>query len=136
MNVPPGKKARLLTGELPEETARLIQEYAGYIQHLARVEQIEPVADKSALKSTAAIVVENLEFFLPLEGLIDLDKERQRLEKELKRLEGQFTGLQKKLSNQDFLEKAPKQVVEQEKAKLKNVSEKIKKIQENLKRLQ
>ncbi len=136
MNVPPGKKARLFTGELPPQKAELLNQYTGYVQHLARVESIEPVPDKSALTSTAAIVVENLEFFLPLEGLIDLDKERQRLEKELTRLEKQVSGLQKKLNNQDFLEKAPAHVVEQEKEKLRSISEKIKKIQQNLRRLQ
>ena len=136
MNVPPGKKARLLHGQLPAEKADLLSRYAGYVQQLARVEQIESLEDKSSLKSTAAIVVENLEFFLPLEGLIDLDKEQQRLEKELARLEKQVSGLQKKLNNQDFLEKAPAHVVEQEKEKLRNVSEKIKKIQQNLRRLQ
>ncbi len=136
MNVPPGKKARLLYSDLPEDRLALIREYEGYIQHLARIEQLEPVADRSALKSTAVLVVENKEFFMPLEGLIDLEKERQRLEKELARLEKQHGGLKKKLNNPDFLEKAPKHVVEQEKEKLRSVSEKIEKIQKNLKRLQ
>ncbi|NOX38184.1 MAG: valine--tRNA ligase [Calditrichaeota bacterium] len=135
MNVPPAKKATLWYRTDDGHRGELLKQFAPYIQQLARVETIEPLSDGRDLKSTATVVVENVELFLPLEGLIDLDKERQRLEKEIGRLEQQVMGLQKKLSNEDFLQKAPAQVVQQEKEKMKNLSEKLTKLRANLKRL-
>ena len=58
-----------------------------------------------------------------------------RLEKETDRLNKQLVGLEKKLSNQDFLDKAPKEIVKQEKEKMNSFNEKLNKIKLNLQRL-
>jgi valyl-tRNA synthetase len=62
-------------------------------------------------------VVSGAELYLPLAGLIDIEQEIARLEKELKWLNSEVERVQKKLSNKGFVEKAPAQVIEQERAK-------------------
>ena len=85
--------------------------------------------------ASASAVFKNSEIYVPLEGIIDLDVERKRMDKELKRLEGLLTGLDKKLSNEKFISNAPAEVVEKEKAKRRDWQgnhEKIKEFLENL----
>jgi valyl-tRNA synthetase len=82
-------------------------------------------------KASASAVVKDVEIYVPLEGLIDLAVEKERLEKEIKRLEGALTGVKKKLSNERFVQNAPAEVVEREKQKAadwENSLEKLKAI--------
>ena len=80
-------------------------------------------------------VVENIELFVPLAGLINLTVERNRLQKEINRLSNQVSVLNQKLLNKQFLEKAPEKVVNQEKEKLKDFSEKLARLNKNLAQL-
>ncbi len=78
----------------------------------------------------------NSEIYIPLKGLIDLDVERQRIEKEINRLEGSLKGIEKKLSNEKFVNNAPADVVEKEKTKLRDWTgnlDKLKKVLADLK---
>jgi valyl-tRNA synthetase len=74
-------------------------------------------------------VVTGAEIFLPLEGLIDVDKEVARLEAELEKLTKEVDRVDKKLSNEGFVKKAPEQVVEAEKAKQQDYIDKREKVQ-------
>ncbi|PTM12513.1 MAG: hypothetical protein DA443_06325, partial [Bacteroidetes bacterium] len=65
-----------------------------------------------------ATLIDGIEVFVPLEGLIDFDKERARLQKEIDRLQGFMSGIEKKLSNEKFVANAPAEVVEKERKKL------------------
>jgi valyl-tRNA synthetase len=71
--------------------------------------------------------------FVPLEGLIDLAAERKRLEKEIERVSRLLAGINKKLNNEDFLKKAPKEVVERERAKGEELAQRLAKLEENIK---
>ncbi len=135
MNIPPSKKATLLYRTPNGKYEELLKNYAPYTQRLARVETIEKLQDEEQLKTTASIVIDHAELFIPLAELIDVEVERKRLEKEIARLTGQIVSLQKKLSNEDFLHKAPPQVVEQSQEKLRSFTEKRDKLKENLARL-
>lgn len=73
-------------------------------------------------------VVTGAELFLPLLGLIDLEQEIQRLEKELNLLNSEVERVDKKLSNPGFVNKAPQHVVAEEKAKKKDYSDKREKV--------
>ena len=77
-------------------------------------------------------VVSGAEIYLPLEGLIDIDKEIARLEAELEKLNKEVERVDKKLSNQGFVSKAPAQVVEAEKEKQKDYIEKREKVKERI----
>lgn len=136
MNVPPANKAHLIFRSASKQQAELIENYRAYIQNLARVDEIQQATKATDLKSTVTAVVEGMELFIPLEGLIDIGAEQKRLNKEIERLTHQRSALERKLSNEDFLRKAPPEVVEAEKDKLRSFNDKLRKLKQNLKRLQ
>ena len=72
------------------------------------------------------------ELFVPLAGLIDVDLERTRLQREIDRLNGALNGVRQKLTNADFINKAPKDVVEREREKLQSMTMTLEKLQKNL----
>ena len=81
---------------------------------------------------SASAVVQGVELFVPLHGIIDLEAERSRLKKEIDRLNGVMSGIQTKLGNERFLEKAPAQVVEKEREKLADITATVEKLERSL----
>jgi len=130
MNVPPGKPMSLVL-EMDDQRRKLISENAQHFEALARVEKILGDGASFDRDDAAAAVVQGAQLFVPLEGLIDKEKERARLEKELQRLQGLVSGIEKKLANKNFVEKAPQQVVENEREKLESIRENLAKVKEN-----
>ncbi len=115
MNIPPSKKVKAFIA-----TNGLTDLQKGYIKALAKVESIVAEENLDKPKLSASAVVQGVNIYIPLEGIIDLEVEKKRLEKEINRLQNLLTGVEKKLGNQNFLNKAPKEVVEREKAKQKD----------------
>src|SRR5262249_56076471 len=83
-----------------------------HIKRLAGIDDLQIVDKLGARKGSARAVVGASEIAVPLEGLIDFEKERARLEKELIKLTNERDGLEKRLSNQDFISRAAADVVE------------------------
>jgi valyl-tRNA synthetase len=112
MNIPPSKKvdAFIKSSEVKEHQVE-------YIKKLAKVENITVSEEMVKPKASASAVFGNSEIYVPLGGIIDLDVERQRIEKEIKRLEGSLAGIAKKLSNEKFVSNAPADVVDKERTK-------------------
>jgi len=135
MNVPPGKKATVLVHDEDEERAELLRRYEGYLKNLAAVESCEVGAGVKRPPQSASAVVEGAEIYVPLGGLIDIDVEKARLQKEIERLEGILEKLNLKLTNQNFLTRAPKEVVEKERAKKAQFEETLEKLRNNLAQL-
>ena len=75
------------------------------------------------------------ELAIPLEGLIDFDKETERLENQMDKLNVEGERLEKQLSNQNFVERAPEEKVEEIRARLSEIENQIKTLNENLKAL-
>ncbi|MBN1534607.1 MAG: valine--tRNA ligase [Spirochaetes bacterium] len=117
MNVPPDKKARVIFKTSSEGIRGMLEREAVQIRALARVSEMTVDAAYAPDKTDASAVMPELEIFLPLRDLIDIDKERGRLEKELARVRGDLERVEKKLGSADFTGKAPAQVVEKERAK-------------------
>ncbi|NQT26539.1 class I tRNA ligase family protein, partial [candidate division KSB1 bacterium] len=131
MNVPQDRKAKaILRGS--EDKLKMVEPYQDFIRRLAMVESIEMGASVLKPKDAAVGMAGDLEIFLPLEGLIDLDVERDRIQKEITRIEGQLTGFEKKLGNEQFVGKAPKEVVDKERNKQADFTEKLQKLKENM----
>ena len=112
-----------------------------YIKELAKVKElvIEESGErpKDAVSALAAGDGERMgaEVFVPLAGLIDFEVETKRLQKELDKLLGEYSGIQKKLANEDFLGKAPKEVVEKERQRLTALLEKKIKLEAGVERI-
>ncbi len=135
MNIPKDKKAQLLA-KGSEEKLQILKDYVIYLQKLSAVEELEIGADLERPSGSAAGLVQDVEFFIPLGDLIDVDVEKDRLQKEIQRLEGQLKGIDNKLNNLEFLKRAPKEIVDREKEKQATFKQKADKLKENLKALQ
>jgi valyl-tRNA synthetase len=81
---------------------------------LAGLEALEIREGRSKPANSAAAVVGNIELFVPLEGLIDIEAERARLEAKLGKIESQLVGIRRKLGNPGFVNKAPAEVVDRQ----------------------
>ena len=104
------------------------------IAKMANLSAINVVSEKS--KGSASFLVGTTEYAVPLGNLIDLDAERKKLESELEHLQGFLASIEKKLSNERFVQNAPAAVVEMERKKLQDTQSKIAAIRENLAALQ
>lgn len=136
MNVPPSKNAALQIKSQNKKHLDLIAENKIYLTSLSKLSEIVLKADLVKPKFSASSVIADLEIFVPLEGLIDIEVERNRLSKEINRLQTQIQNINKKLMNEDFLKKAPKEVINREKQKLTDFQISFDKLQANLKSLE
>ncbi len=127
MNIPPSKKINVLL-----KTNEVSERQIDYIKKLAKVEELKAGDNITKPKASASAIVKSSEIYVPLEGLIDLDIERQRLQKEITRLEGLLAGIEKKLSNEKFVSGAPAEVVEKERTKQRDWQENLRKLKEIL----
>lgn len=94
-----------------EGSRKLLEEYRQYIMELGRLEDIRFV-DEEIRGEVAVEVYGDTEIYIPIGGLIDVEKELVRIEKEIKKVDEELEKIFKKLNNRDFLEKAPAEVIE------------------------
>ena len=107
LNVPPGLKISVVGSGGAEDTRALIAGHAGYLKALARIEELGCSADGARPPHSATAVAAGMKFFIPLEGAVDFAEERARLEKELAKVEAELAKIARKISNKDFLARAP-----------------------------
>ena len=107
-----------------DSLADTIEGTGDIIRKIANVVEITVEGtDGDAPKDVMSAVIDGAEILIPLEDLVDFEAELERLQKEKKRLEGEVTRVEKKLSNKGFVEKAPEAVVNQEKEKQEKYKE-------------
>ncbi|MCP4352530.1 MAG: valine--tRNA ligase [Desulfobacterales bacterium] len=132
MNILPSLSLDVLVQSADEPTEKIIKQYQDIIINLAKLKSfsVEKVGEKP--KSSATAVISGATIFVSLEGIIDFAKETERLEKEIGKLAKELTATSKKLNNEDFLSKAPEDVVKSVKEKHEMLVEKRQKLQTNL----
>jgi valyl-tRNA synthetase len=109
--------------------AKLVKENAAVIRTLARLENLTILAKGEKPKDAASAMAGGVEVHLPLAGMVDMTKERARLEKEKANLEGFVKSLEAKLGNKGYVDNAPKEVVEKTRAMLAEKKEELAKIE-------
>ena len=119
MNVPPSKKAKLFVTTKYEEIFKKTEKI---LIKLASATELS-VVDKYESDDAVVIATDIGSVYIPLADVIDFEKERARLEGEMKKNDGEIERIEKKLSNEGFVSKAPTQVIEGERAKLKKYLE-------------
>ncbi|MEM8796810.1 MAG: valine--tRNA ligase, partial [Pseudomonadota bacterium] len=133
MNVPAGARTNLvLVGASAKDEDRL-KRYQPFLARLARIDDAN-IAD-TAPQASAQVILGTLTVCLPLEGVIDFDAERNRLSKEREKCNGEIGKLEKKLANENFLQKAPEDVVAEQRTRLEELQEKRTRISVSLERL-
>jgi valyl-tRNA synthetase len=135
LNVAPGKKSDLYVRVSDESFGKLLDDHIEYFRSLARVERLFCGVDVRKPPVSASAVLSGAEIFLPLEGLIDLEVEKKRLQKELANLKDQLEKISKKLGNADFMANAPGDVIDKEQAKKEDYLERIEKLNRNLEQI-
>lgn len=123
MNVPPSRKAKVIA-HTTNEAKEAFTSGVNYIEKLASASEVAFIDDKNEVPENAvSLVVKGGELFMPLLDLVDKEKELERLNKEKKKLEGEVERIDKKLSNQGFVSKAPQAVIDGEKEKREKYQE-------------
>ncbi len=130
MNVPPATRVEVIcfTDGVPEK--KLLHDHAGIVGDLSRLSKLR-IASAGEIEKprlAAGAIARNVEIFVLLEDVLDFESESRRLEKELAKMEKELGFTKKKLSNEDFLQKAPASVIEGEREKGARLGEKLEKL--------
>jgi len=132
LNVPPNKQAEVLIRAEDQGIKQLVEAHKNLFTELAKADGLSVGADIERPKRAPRLILDFAEVFVSLEGLIDLRTEGRRLRKELKEAKQELDSTLRKLNNEEFLGKAPAQVIEKEKKKLEEFKEKVERIEKNL----
>ena len=136
MNLNPGLKLNVLVKTQNSAIQQTLQDHGDYIRELARVEQLETGPNIKKPKVSASSVLGEMDLIIPLEGKMDFQEELKRVEKELKKIEKDLIFLDKKLSNPDFVKKAPVDIIEKDEQRKKALSLKQVKLEIHLKTIE
>jgi len=123
MNIPPDRKANVVFKTSSKRIASILSREEHQIKALAKVGEMKIDEGYMADKNDASAVMTDVEIFIPLKGLIDMDKERQRLGREIDRIRADLDRIEKKLSDPNFKGKAPESIIEKEKNKRQELGE-------------
>ncbi|HSO72471.1 MAG TPA: class I tRNA ligase family protein, partial [Thermodesulfobacteriota bacterium] len=128
MNISPGAKVPIRFYSSNQAALAALGQQVGSLEILAKINGLafNPAEDRP--QAAAKAVVEDVEIYLPLAGLIDFAEEDRRLTREMDKISKDLTTAQRKLANEDFLAKAPAEVVAKEKERVQTLTEKMAKL--------
>lgn len=138
MNIPPSTKLLLKVYDAGSEIHRRIRDFQALLMRLARLEHIEVFSNTASdadMKGAASALVTGATLILPLQGAIDIEAEKARLQKELTKLDGEYQGLAGRLNKPSFVERAPEEVVNEVKNRIEEINVRQGKLSAALKRL-
>jgi len=133
MNISPKTKISVLLQNASNEDLDLVKESKIYITNLAGIAEIKSVDEKPPIAAIA--LLRGMKILVPLEGIIDIEFERERCEKKLNRIKKELNSMKNKLRNKEFISKAPKDVVENIRSQSENIAQDKIKIEEQIKML-
>ncbi|MCF6408670.1 valine--tRNA ligase [Pseudalkalibacillus salsuginis] len=135
MNVPPSKPIEIQLKPHNGDVLEQLEKNRSYLDRFCNPEPLTMGLELEAPEKAMTSIVSGVEIFLPLEGLIDIEEEIKRLENEYKKWDSEVQRVQKKLSNEGFIKKAPAKVVEEERQKEKTYLDNRQKVEERIKEL-
>ncbi|MBS0271348.1 MAG: valine--tRNA ligase [Proteobacteria bacterium] len=138
MNIPPAAPLTLSFYDAGPETHRRIRNQEDLLLKLARLEHVkvfsEPLSQAEA-KGAVQVVIGETTLLIPLIGAVDVKVEKDRIQKELSKISSEIEGIKKKLSNKDFMSRAPQDIVDTQQKRLENALFSSQKLEQALERL-
>ena len=128
MNVPPSKKAKLF---IETDSAEVFEQGAPFLIKLASASEVDINAEFDKV-GAVQVITDAAKIYIPMAELIDMAKELERLNKEKEQCEKQALGLEARLQNPGFVNKAPENVVAAERDRLAKLKEKLAKLEESI----
>ena len=136
MNVPPSRKAKVYVVSAKEDVRYIFESSKSFFATLGYASEVHVQEDKTGIYENAvSTLIHDAAVYIPLEELVDIDKEIERLEKEAAKLAGEIKRASGMLANPKFVGKAPAAKVEEEKAKLAKYTEMSEQVAERLAQL-
>ena len=136
MNVPPSRKAKVYVVSAKEDVRHIFESSKSFFATLGYASEVHVQENKTGIDENAvSTLIHDAAVYIPLEELVDIDKEIERLEKEAAKLAGEIKRASGMLANPKFVDKAPAAKVEEEKAKLAKYTEMSEQVAERLAQL-
>jgi valyl-tRNA synthetase len=135
LNLSPTLELKALMKTHTEHAGEILSENMLFLKKLARADILKIGGDLEKPRGASVAVRSHVEVFVPLEGLLDVDLEIERIGKEMSRLKETSVFLGKKLGNQDFISRAPGEIVAKEKEKYDDCIKKMERLEENLRKM-
>jgi valyl-tRNA synthetase len=133
MNIPYSKKIDLYLNINQKDKLKLIKENIYYIETMIKTKSLEVGTGIKKPEYSATGVLEGIEIFIPLKGIINITEEIARLEKKLNKINNELNLIFKKINNKDFLSKAPEDIVKKERDKADDLRGIKERLENNLK---
>ena len=132
MNVPPSKKAKLIIDSDYKDSFN--ESTSVFFERLAYASEVT-YEDGCSDETAVAIVTDSAKLYIPMAEIVDIEKEKARLEKERATALSEIERVNKKLSNESFVEKAPAAVIDGERVKLAKYTEMLRNVEEMIEKL-
>jgi valyl-tRNA synthetase len=129
LEISPAETCRVQLGFHQSDNRVIIEEHLGYIEQLAKCEIIKTDVEISKPGGAVTGQVDGIDIFLMIEGLVDIKRELQRLNKKHKVLSEDVERIQKRFEKPDFLEKAPQEVIEKDQIRLEKLLSEAQRLQ-------
>jgi valyl-tRNA synthetase len=124
----PSQKVKIQINVENNQDIVLMKKYTHYFEKLANISELHVSIANMKPDPSIATVVRNSTIYLPLEGLLDIEKELAKLDKQKLKLQNELSGIEKKLQNEQFLQNAPNEIIQKENEKFTEVKTKLDKI--------
>jgi valyl-tRNA synthetase len=135
MNLPPGQELSMIIFPSADGVETELRQNEAYVRRLARLGEIRYQNAGERPRGAALAVIDGAEVHVPLAGLVNLLEESKRIEKEIGKVVNDLAGVQRKLGDAKFIERAPEEVVEEQRERATQLEEKRVTLEKNLERL-
>ncbi|MBW1730375.1 MAG: valine--tRNA ligase [Deltaproteobacteria bacterium] len=132
MRIPPSKKVNVIIDVPGDEEAKIVKTNLAYLRSLAKVDEVTIGSGLAKPEASATAVCGAIQAHVLLAGLLDFEEEKRRLRKEIKKVEKDIQIGKRKLENEDFLQKAPPEIVREVTEKVETLTLKLESLHKNL----
>jgi valyl-tRNA synthetase len=136
MNIPPSLALEVIVQSPDEKIRETITAFTDIVSSLAKLKSLTVAASGERPPAAATAITDGATIYVPLAGILDVEKETRRLKKEIDKLAGELTGVTQKLANQGFLDQAPADVVEKVRERHALLTEKQQNLLTTLKKIE